>query len=78
MIVPVKEKQRIRFSYPKHSGHSENSGTKTRQKRNNPDVFKCLCGGVVRMMTVFRDGKEQQAARCLKCGKERRKPTQFV
>ena len=78
MIVPVKEKHRTVFSYPKHANHSENSGTKTRQKRGNPEVFKCLCGGVVKMVDVFEHGKLKHVARCLQCGDEHRKPSDFV
>ena len=77
MIAPVKEKYRIRFSYPKHANHSENSGTKTQLKRGNPDVFKCICGGVVKMVDVFEGGKLRHIARCLQCGDERRKPSDF-
>ena len=51
---------------------------KTADREKTAAVYKCMCGGVVKMIDVFRNGKLQPTARCLKCGKDRRKPTQFV
>ena len=51
---------------------------KTADRERATAEHKCMCGGTVKMVTVFRNGKLQPCARCTACGKERRKPTQFV
>jgi len=79
MIIPLKKKFRAVFVHPKRGGKTDN-GTRTRMHRKGgaPDKFFCMCGGVVKMVDVFRNRKLQSAARCQKCGKERRKPSLFV
>lgn len=38
---------------------------------------RCMCGGVVKMVSVFENGKLRNVARCTKCGDKRRKPSEF-
>lgn len=79
MIVPLKKKFRTIFVHPKRAGRTDN-GTRRRMHRKGgaPDKFLCMCGGVVKMVTVFRNRKLRPVAQCQKCGKERRKPSLFV
>jgi len=79
VIIPLKQKHKARFSYPRHSGHSEN-GVRThahRPKKHNPDKFICPCGGLIKMVNVFENGKLHNVARCDKCGREEHKPSDF-
>jgi hypothetical protein len=78
MIIPLRKKHLARFVHPKRAGKTDNSGVHRQQKGGNPDTFYCMCGGVVKMVTIFRNGKPQPRARCAVCGEERRKPSMFV
>ena len=40
-------------------------------------VFLHSCGGKIQMVNRFRNGKLHPLAVCQKCGKERRKPSDF-
>lgn len=78
MIIPLKKKYRTVFVHPKRSGKSDNgTRTRTHKKGEDPDVFHCVCGGIVKMVSVFRNGSLQLIARCLKCQDEHRKPSDF-
>jgi len=79
MIIPLKKKYRDMFTHPKRAGQTDN-GTRTkprRKKSGGPDVLLCGCGGVVKMVSVFKNGKLHQEARCAKCQDKRRKPREF-
>ena len=78
MIIPLKKKFRIGFVHPKRAGGTDNGTRKrTHRKGGNPDKFLCMCGGVVKMVDVFRNRKLRPVARCTKCGDKRRKPSEF-
>lgn len=51
---------------------------KTAGRETNAVEHRCMCGGVVKMVDVFKGGKIHHVARCVKCGEERCKPNQFV
>ena len=79
MIIPLKKKYRDMFTHPKRGGQTDNgTRTRTHNKGGAPDVLLCACGGVVKMVSVFCNGKLKNVARCTKCGDKRRKPSLFV
>ena len=78
MIIPLKKKYRDMFTHPKRGGQTDNgTRTRTHNKGGAPDVLLCACGGVVKMVSVFKKGKLRQEARCAKCKEKRRKPRDF-
>jgi len=40
--------------------------------------FFCPCGGVVKMLMVFKNGKKKFVARCSGCRVEKRRPSDFI
>jgi hypothetical protein len=52
------------------SKNARTSGSKTLK-------FLCPCGGEVKMVSVFTNGKLLGKARCDKCNREERKPSNF-
>jgi len=79
MIIPLKPKYTNHFDGPKRAGPTDN-GTRRKMHRkktaNAPQVFRCPCGGEIKMVTRFRRSFKTLAV-CQKCGKERRKPNEF-
>jgi len=51
---------------------------KIAQREKNVVEHRCMCGGVVKMVGLFENGKLRNVARCTKCGDKRRKPSDFV
>lgn len=43
----------------------------------NTQKFFCPCGGEVKIVTAFSNGKKRVIARCEKCKTEKRKPSDF-
>ncbi|HUS50320.1 MAG TPA: hypothetical protein VMZ91_09150 [Candidatus Paceibacterota bacterium] len=39
--------------------------------------FQCDCGGDIKMLTSFSNGKKRHFAKCNKCGITARKPSMF-
>lgn len=78
MIIPLKKKFRDIFVHPKRAGKTDN-GTRrrTHKKGHEPDVLLCGCGGVVKMVSVFKNGRLREMARCTGCGDKRRRPREF-
>jgi hypothetical protein len=54
----------------KISKNARSAGVKTQK-------FFCGCGGEVKMVSVFNSGKLGIRARCDKCNREERKPSDF-
>jgi len=77
MIIPLREKYRTMFHFPKHA-YKERTGKPNPNKRprNGPDKFFCPGGGEIKMVTVFCKGLKN-VARCQRCKREERKPSDF-
>lgn len=41
------------------------------------DKIYCPCGGEIKMLTVIKNSKRRLVARCMECGTEKRKPSDF-
>lgn len=51
--------------------------SKNARKGDGTQKFFCECGGVIKMITLFDNGKLKNKARCDKCGITKRKPRDF-
>lgn len=51
---------------------SKNSRTASATQR-----FECVCGGEVKMKSVFSKGKLRFVAQCEKCNRQERRPSDF-
>ena len=50
---------------------------KTAHREMVAEQFLCPCGGRIKMVDVFKNGKLRHVARCVKCEREERKPSDF-
>lgn len=52
--------------------------SKNARKESRSDKIHCACGGEIKMITRFINGKKKHLAQCQSCKKESRKPKDLL